>query len=315
MSSRGMVIATRRDVAARFCESLDACDPQVVRLPGIRDTGVRESLGMQLAESVRRVQYVEVIAERDISSRRCDPDDVMFDPVRAAIVCRRQGMFDEACWLVFLFVHFGRHVRWGWSYARAVYGRCGDGRRWDWQSTSADPAAFRAWLGANQDSVRTYNGGGGFGNHRKYESLDAHSNRGTGAAVETYVQWVVRWHGHRALFQQAVDSAGGDKGVAFDSLYQSMDGVISFGRMAKFDYLCMLGKLHLACVEPASPYIQSSTGPLYGARLLFGSELSPGQLNEMTARLATHLGVGMQVLEDALCNWQKSPECFTPFRG
>jgi len=25
--------------------------------------------------------------------------------------------------------------------------------------------------------------------------------------------------------------------------------------------------------------------------------------------------MGMQVLEDALCNWQKSPDLFVPFRG
>jgi hypothetical protein len=31
---------------------------------------------------------------------------------------------------------------------------------------------------------------GGFGNHRKYESLDADSPRGTGAVVESYVGWV-----------------------------------------------------------------------------------------------------------------------------
>ena len=30
--------------------------------------------------------------------------------------------------------------------------------------------------------------------------------------------------------------------------------------------------------------------------------------------LGADLGVGMQVLEDALCNWQKSPDRFTPSR-
>ena len=310
-----VLVAKRRDVARRFRELLENCDGTVLALPGMQNIAFRTSLSLQLAESVRRVQYTSVIRGRDVSLRRTEPHDEMFDPLKAAIVFRRSGMFDEACWMVFLFVHFGRHVRWGWSYARAVYGRCGSDRRWDWSSTSADPAAFRAWLGASQEAVRACYGGGGFGNHRKYQSLDACSGTGTGAAVESYVEWVGSGRGHRVLIQEALDACRGNGGRTFDFLYRRMDGVASFGRTARFDYLCMLGRLRLARVEPASPYIQSSTGPLYGARLLFGSEMGPTQLNRLAAILGTHLGVGMQVLEDALCNWQKSPACFRPFRG
>jgi hypothetical protein len=32
-------------------------------------------------------------------------------------------------------------------------------------------------------------------------------------------------------------------------------------------------------------------------------------------KLGDALGVGMQVMEDSLCNWQKSPEAYVPFRG
>jgi len=105
----------------------------------------------------------------------------------------------------------------------------------------------------------------------------------------------------------------------FDDLYNSMKAVISFGRTARFDFLTMVGKLGLANIEPGIPYLVDATGPLAGARLLFADDrdakLHAGKLDDMVASLGAYLDVGMQVMEDSLCNWQKSPDRFIPFRG
>jgi hypothetical protein len=77
----------------------------------------------------------------------------------------------------------------------------------------------------------------------------------------------------------------------------------------------MLSKLGLAQVEPGSTYMNGSTGPLRGARLLFGGNYAAPDLDGWLVDLDGELHVGMQVLEDALCNWQKSPEIFKSFRG
>ena len=59
--------------------------------------------------------------------------------------------------------------------------------------------------------------------------------------------------------------------------------------------------------------------PFASARLLFtGDEMTsigPADLDAWLIALDSDLDVGMQVLEDALCNWQKSPREFVPFRG
>jgi hypothetical protein len=98
-----------------------------------------------------------------------------------------------------------------------------------------------------------------------------------------------------------------------------MHAVRRFGRTARFDYLAMVGKLGLAQIEPGSAYIQGSTGPVVGARLLFGgrknADLSALYLDQWLVEIDAELNVGMQVLEDALCNWQKSPVKFDRFRG
>ena len=288
-------------------------------LLGIRDSATRETLLEQILESIHRVKYVLAIRGRRLSERSTDPNDEMFDPLKAAILHQRHGRIDEAFWLVFLFVHFGKNARGGWRYAREIYGRLGAGGRWDWANTSADPAGFREWLDRHQAELKREGVPGGFGNHRKYESLAAYSPTGTGAVVESYVRWVGPPRSHQDLIEEASRQAERDPRRAFHYLYRSMRAVTRFGRTARFDYLAMVGKLGLAPIEPGSAYIQGSTGPIAGARLLFGgredAKLSAPVLDAWLVELEAEIKVGMQVLEDALCNWQKSPRKFRRFRG
>jgi hypothetical protein len=77
----------------------------------------------------------------------------------------------------------------------------------------------------------------------------------------------------------------------------------------------MVGKLGLAPISPGSAYLRGATGPVKGARLLFGTQDKIEILDAKLIELDAKLHVGMQVLEDALCNWQKSPDFFKAFRG
>jgi hypothetical protein len=77
----------------------------------------------------------------------------------------------------------------------------------------------------------------------------------------------------------------------------------------------MLGKLKLAPMEPGSTYMTGATGPRSGAKLLFGKYPSTAELDAWLVELGDYIGIGMQEMEDALCNWQKSPDAFRGFRG
>jgi len=92
-----------------------------------------------------------------------------------------------------------------------------------------------------------------------------------------------------------------------------------FGRLARFDYLSLIGRHDIAPISPGSAYLNEATGPEKGARLLFGIN-TPGSAGYAALQagfddLSSHLGVGMQVLEDSICNWQKSPTVFKHFKG
>jgi len=287
---------------------------KICPLRGIQLRPCREAFVEQLVESVRRVRYVSVIGNREVSPLRADASSDLFDPLRAAIIQQRRGNLEEAFWLVFLFVHFGRNQRTGWRLARDVYGALSSRNYWTWAKTVADPKGFRRWLATHEATLRGADGiARAFGNHRKYESLGE-----TAIVAESYVDWVNPPRTHQLLVAEAQDQVAGDPRKTFDYLYRSMQKVHRFGRLARFDYLTMVGKLRLARIEPGSAYIQHATGPRDGARMLFGRRNAEAtQLEEWLKELDRYLGLdfGMQVLEDALCNWQKSPAQFKPFRG
>lgn len=308
---------TDQQTLVQLWERLASYEVSFGPLPGVADPAARRTLLRQMIDSLRRVRYVKVALVRDISERRADPHDELFDPIKAAVLAIRTGDLEEAYWLTFLFVHFGRHPTGGYRYIRDVYGRLDDGAGWRWPEVSADPDGFRDWLRDSQDQIRNSGFPGGFGNHRKYQSLDADKANGTGNAVWTYVSWVMKYGSHQHLMNHALQISNNDPRQAFDVLYHSMNEVASFGRLARFDYLAMIGKLELTDLEPGSVYLSGASGPAAGADLLLTGGSSTMTTSEMEAelnQLAGHLQIGMQVAEDAICNWQKSPKAFKPVR-
>jgi len=296
------------------------CHHAGIPLPGLLDPVAEDVFLNQLVDSIRRVKYVSTLSlpRRQVDPRRANAISPMFDPLMAAIVHLRQWQVDEACWLVFLFVHFGRHSKSGWRYSQEVYGALGIGQGWNWAHVSAAPEDFRAWLRQNETTL-TRGTARGFGNHRKYISISADKPAGTGTAVVSYVYWVMQSGSHQALFQNALTTTKGVPEHAFDSLYRSMDMVKSFGRTARFDYLTMIAKLGMANIKPGSAYISGSTGPETGAREMFQirgqGNMSVASLDRNIVSMARCLNVGMQEMEDSICNWQKSPKTYRYFGG
>lgn len=312
-----------REDAERIDAALTDFDANVRSLPGIHGQAQRTAFLDQVFDSIHRIQFIErVVLGRPNHPDRANPASDLFDPLRAAAICASRGDHDEACWFVFLFAHFGKNLRTEYRLTRDIYGRLGQGGLWDWATISPNPELFRRWLAANLPTLQNDGVKRNFGNHRKYESLKTNKlrTRGTAPAFVSYVNWVTPYRSHNALFEHAAAEAGHDRRQTFDWLYRSMECVTTFGRTGRFDYLTMLAKLQLADIEPGSTYMTGATGPLAGAKLLFGTaantavpQVIDGWLVELEAAL--QLPMGMQVLEDALCNWQKSPALYEPFRG
>lgn len=257
-----------------------------------------EVLAMQLIESMNRIDYFRILSDREVSIRRTNPQDPIFDPVKAILYFKDRD-YDEACWLTFLLIYTGENYQSNWYFMRKLYG--GLGKTLTWEVAKNNPQLFTQLASMLSNSKPKPK----FGNHRKYESLDHLS-----IVFGTYVSWINNNGGHENLFRRTELT---DPKLYFNWLYNTLS-IYRFGRLAKFDYLSMLSKTGLANIESDSCYLTDSTGPKLGARLLFGNHLN-NQLEIYAMELADYLGIGYQEMEDALCNWQKSPRVFHSYTG
>ena len=287
---------------------------QIIPLPGIAGLPERERKKKQKDKRKRRVQYVTMIRNKSNSPTCVDPTIGGFNPIKAASYLNANGNQEEACWLIFLTTHFSRNKFSGWQLVQDVYGMRGNGV-FDWHQACQSPQALGQWIDQNEHILKAR--GGNFGNHRKYQSLSANH---TGRTISSYINWIGPANLHSIKFAQLEPNEHNPK-VRFRAFYNSMVQVYGFGRTGVFDYLTMMGKLQLIDVEPDSVYMTGATGPYTGGQLLFtgssASTISRGQLDQMLTALDDHLGIsfGMQVLEDALCNWQKQPAQYAYFNG
>ena len=280
-------------------------------LPGVAPPENMLSFVWQLIDSIQRVSYVDALHARPMSPSRVDPQSPFFDPIRGAIAMSSRQK-EEAFWLVFLSTHCGRNLRTEWRLVAELYG-ASEPMPWTWARVLKHPQLYADWIEHHHASFT-----GRFGNHRKYESLRP-GPKGTGAVVRSYVAWIKEFGSHAAMVAQANAQANGNPRRAFGVLYEQMRNVLRFGRTGRFDYLTMLSKVGLAKIEAGSTYLNEATGPKRGAKLLFDGQIDSNTaarvLEEYVAKLEQHLGVGMQVMEDAMCNWQKSPNRYVAFRG
>lgn len=292
----------------RLDRRLRDLESQTGALRGIRTPSRRNTLLMRIVESQRRDRYVALLEARSrpttfLTSR------TRFDPPRAVIAARNLGDYDEACWLAFLMTHFAAHRKHGWTALREVYFG-GSDDPWTWPTICASVSDFRDWLDTAADAIRL--AGGRFGNHRKYESLGGWTANGTGNVVSSYVSWVGPEHSHVTRF---TSFAGPSEEERFDQAFRSVRQVHRFGRLGAFDYLMNLSRFRLLEVRPGHAYLAGASGPRRGAALLFGDQLSTAEIHNRTILFGDTLGIGFDIVEDAVCNWQKSPSTFMPFRG
>lgn len=287
-----------------------------IPLPGISNETNLVCFVEQIIDSVRRIKFVQLIKSADVSPINVDTGSTLFDPLKGAVWHIRQGNVNEAYWLIFLSTHFGKNKSTGWNLTRATYGGGQKKPFWTWRKVKSDPEEFLSWIHDNQGYLEQ---SGRFGNHRKYESRNAYKARGTGSAILSYINWIGPSSDHVEKFGEVTHERNPRE--SFHQAYLEMSQVDTFGRTAKFDYLTMVGKLELASLEPGYCYFNGATGPLRGARLLLMNDrnamLSARRAETFISEIEKELGLyfGMQVLEDSLCNWQKSPSKFEHFAG
>ncbi len=285
-------------------------------LPGLHPPGALNALVHQMVDSQRKIDRIRRAASRMPNVLRARPGDPSFDPEFAAVYHLKAGNIDEAWWPAFLSVHFGRHGADDWHLCALIYGGLGPDPYWTWDRISTHLADFRPWLDAvvvsrNSPFPR-------FGNHRKYESIQS-KVKGLASVLESYVNMVTEFGDHASWLENARERASEGPKAMFRALYDDCSRILRFGRLAKFDFLTLAEKIGLAEIEADALYLSEATGPKRGTKLLFygnrNALVGNSQLENDAQNLAKALGLGMQAMEDSVCNWQKSPTEIVSFRG
>ncbi|MGC0950893.1 hypothetical protein [Pantoea agglomerans] len=311
----------RHNEIPKLVSDLKAFAKNEYPLLGLTSEAHYETFAMQLIDSIRRIKYIEAINDKNNYSRlRMEPNSIYFDPLIAAKLHSEKGRYDEACWLIFLSTHFGKNIKTKWQLCRDIYSGLGT-ITWTWDHITSNFEDFEKWFKKSSPYLVSNSKERQYGNHRKYETLKNDSRRSIPKVFKSYIEFIGNTKSHEARFAEA-ETMSTSPDLLFEILYSNMRSVISFGRTAKFDYLTMLRKTNLLSLEPGHLFLNGSTGPIKGCRLLYsnnkGAVDSVLDLNEKLSLLSKILPIGylkMQVLEDALCNWQKSPDRYKYFGG
>ena len=269
-----------------------------ISLPSI----VYEILALQLIDSIEQEAAIKALLDSDIREQYCDPKSEEFNPIKAIIYLKDKD-YDEACWLSFLLIYTNDSEQADWAFMRKLYGGVGLNLKTalTWQQVTKSFDQGMALFERLSSSLALSNPKPKFGHHRAYESINH-----LPLAFSSYIDFINEQGGHQALFRPKVSAL--DKTAYFQTLYALVrKNIYRFGRLSTFEYLCLLGKIDLAEVEPDSCYIAEASGPKRGAKLLFGM-LDDAKLDDHAIGLADYLNVGYQELEAAICHWQKSPD-------
>lgn len=284
-----------------------------IPLPGLFDEEAYTCFLYQLADSIRRISYVTTLSQKNTHLSNAHLKSIYFNPIKEAIALRNSNELDEAIWLIFIAICTGKHKDNGWELCRQIYTGLTTSVYWSWQNASREPISLANWIDANAARLKRISP---FGNHRKFETFNPSNPNRISRTFESYISWALSYQNHAGMIRELCVSSRGDN---FESVYHSLSSVRRFGRLARFDFLTMLGKLDLAPLEPSHAYIQGSSGPAEGVRQLLGVQTSVAvpEANRILELLGMFLPYSfiMQVLEDALCNWQKDPTEYKYFPG
>ena len=286
-------------------------------LHGILDPLSKKHWIMQILDSERRIEFLNSISHTIRDRSLATPYSGVFNAFKGVGALQNNGQIEEAYWLTFLASHCGKHINDGWNLTEDLYGALGQGNTWTWNSVKNNPTVMKDWIADNQENLSGGVRSRKFGNHRRYTTLKD-TGTGTGAAIVSYVNWIMSSGGHVNKIRSIQDMVGQNpKDVFAELTIQVRQHVITFARLGAFDLLCNLSNLRVAPIIVDRSYIEDATGPKSGARCLFedAAALSSAELEEKTMELGQYLNISPQVMEDSLCNWQKDPSVYEYFRG
>lgn len=274
-------------------------------LTGIKyDYQIIDTLSLQTIDSIRRIKIYQVYKQQAIIAEK--KKLVNYHTSNPLVLCQRQSISrNSKIWIIYLATYFGKSKKSNWTlFRRAAFNKKKEFIKFE--SISKDKFKYYSYINSF-DFFANAN----FSNHRKYTKKSISGRKGIIRSVEYVLNNISEFSCSTT--------------VSFDTMYKRAFNIPNFGRMATFDFVCMLCKCGMKVEEPLSMYHKHSTGPLKAIEQILmlagiNSPTKEDQIifgNELLSwfRSNTEISMIAQVLEDAICNWQKSPSDYNHYFG
>jgi len=260
-------------------------------------------LANQTFDSIRRIQIYEIY---EIRAREAVKEKKSFKYTSNPFVLAQRSDLSnqDKVWYIYLATYFGKSNKSKWElFNRATFHR--DGSIIKFNQIQADLDKYFKYL-VSFDFFLNCN----YSNHRKFTAKTLTGGNGVFKSMEYFVKNV-------GLYTPQYE-------IDFHDMYLLSQKIPSFGRLAGFDFTSSLTKCGLNVKEPTSIYANHSTGPLEALELLLkltNNDVSKASQKKLGIDLMdwflknSKIYMTAQVLEDAICNWQKDTVKYIRYTG
>ncbi|WP_114751871.1 alpha-glutamyl/putrescinyl thymine pyrophosphorylase clade 3 protein [Pleomorphovibrio marinus] len=260
-------------------------------------------LSRQTFDSIRRVQIYETYRLR--AQRAVQVKETFIHTSNPFVLAQRSDLsISNRTWIVYLATYFGKSNKSHWElFNRASF-------RQDQTLIKIEEILAELDNYFNYLLSFEFFEGCSFSNHRKYTAKKLTGYKGLFRSMEYFVNHI--------------NSYSPDNEIEFHDMYLTSQKIPNFGRLGGFDFTSALVKCRLNVKEPMSMYANHSTGPLDGLKLLLkftNNNTSKASQIQLSLDLMdwfinnSKIFMAGQVLEDAICNWQKNTSRYIRYTG
>ncbi len=261
-------------------------------------------LSKQTIDSIRRIKIYETYLEK---ARQADQKSLPYYITNNPFILSQRDSLSiqTRVWIVYLATYFGKSLKSKWLlFIRSAFRK--DRSLFLVEEIMEDRNSYFDYL----RNINFFDSSS-YSNHRKFTKKSLEGTKGFLHSADYFLNHI----GYFAFFTDP----------NFHSVYTKAYRIPNFGRMAAFDFTSSLCKCGLGVKEPQSLYSSHSTGPLSALKSILSLAGSPKNEKSDQIELGenlllwfeqnTNIRMCAQVIEDAICNWQKNTEVYKRYFG
>ena len=260
-------------------------------------------LAQQTFDSIRRIQIYVTYRERAMKAVK-NKKTFIYTSNPFILAQRSDLNIQNRVWILYLATYFGKSNKSKWElFYRATFRK--DESLITFDQIQADLDKYFKYL-SSFDFFKDCD----YSNHRKFTPKNLIEKNGVFNSIEYFVKNI-------KLYTPKDE-------MEFHEMYLLSQKIPTFGRLSGFDFTSSMTKCGLNVKEPVSMYAEHSTGPLKALELLLkltNNDASKSSQKKLGSDLMdwflknNKIFMTGQVLEDAICNWQKNTVKYIRYTG